>query len=228
MATVVLPVLRSPMISSRWPRPIGVIASIALMPVCSGSCTGLRPMMPGAWISMRRSCAPTSSPRPSIGSPRALTTRPSTPSPTGTERMRPVALTVWPSSIVVDVAEHDGADRLLVEVEGEADGAVLELEQLVDRGVGQAADTGDAVADLGDAADGAGLERRLEAVEVLLERRGDVGGGEREFCHVAVPWCPVLEAGLQLVEAGADGAVDDGVADGGDEAAEHGRVDDRP
>src|SRR5436189_15345 len=32
-ATVVFPVLRSPMISSRWPRPIGVIASIALIPV---------------------------------------------------------------------------------------------------------------------------------------------------------------------------------------------------
>ena len=58
MAMVVLPVLRSPMISSRWPRPIGVIASMALMPVCSGSCTGLRPVMPGAWISMRRGSAP--------------------------------------------------------------------------------------------------------------------------------------------------------------------------
>ena len=89
-----------------------------------------------------------------------------------------MALTVWPSSIAVDVAEHDGADRLLVEVEREADGAVLELEQLVDAAVGQADDAGDAVADLGDAADGAGLERRLEAVEVLLECRGDVGGGD--------------------------------------------------
>ena len=37
MAIVVLPVARSPMISWRWPRPIGVIASIALMPVASGS-----------------------------------------------------------------------------------------------------------------------------------------------------------------------------------------------
>ena len=35
----------------------------------------------------------------------------------------------------VGVAEHDGADRLLVEVQGEADGAVLELEQLVDAAV---------------------------------------------------------------------------------------------
>src|ERR671917_209774 len=97
MAIVVLPVLRSPMISSRWPRPTGVMASMALMPVCSGSCTGLRPMMPGAWISMRRSCTPTRGPLPSTGLPSASTTRPSRPSPTGTDRMRPVALTVSPS-----------------------------------------------------------------------------------------------------------------------------------
>ena len=40
IATAVLPVWRSPMISSRWPRPIGTIASMALRPVCSGSFTG--------------------------------------------------------------------------------------------------------------------------------------------------------------------------------------------
>jgi len=33
-ATAVLPVPRSPMISSRCPRPIGIIPSIALIPVC--------------------------------------------------------------------------------------------------------------------------------------------------------------------------------------------------
>ena len=97
-------------------------------------------------------------------------------SPTGTERMRPVAFTVWPSSMRVGLAEHDGADRVLVEVQREADGAVLELEQLVDGAVGQARDAGDAVTDLGDAPDGAGLQRGLEALEVLLERRCDVGG----------------------------------------------------
>jgi hypothetical protein len=31
-AIAVFPVWRSPMMSSRWPRPIGIIASIALMP----------------------------------------------------------------------------------------------------------------------------------------------------------------------------------------------------
>src|ERR1051325_8292328 len=42
-ASAVLPVPRSPMISSRWPRPIGIIESIALIPVCIGS----RPPLPG-------------------------------------------------------------------------------------------------------------------------------------------------------------------------------------
>src|ERR1043165_1317675 len=41
-ATAVLPVCRSPMISCRWPRPIAVIASIAVMPVYRGSFTGWR------------------------------------------------------------------------------------------------------------------------------------------------------------------------------------------
>jgi hypothetical protein len=39
-ATAVLPVWRSPMINSRWPRPIGTMPSMALRPVCSGSLTG--------------------------------------------------------------------------------------------------------------------------------------------------------------------------------------------
>src|SRR4026207_1292939 len=44
----VLPVERSPMTSSRWPRPIGIIESIALMPVWSGSFTGWRLTTAGA------------------------------------------------------------------------------------------------------------------------------------------------------------------------------------
>ena len=54
IAMAVLPVPRSPMISSRWPRPIGIIESIAFMPVCIGSWTDLRAMMPGALISTWR------------------------------------------------------------------------------------------------------------------------------------------------------------------------------
>ncbi len=53
----VLPVWRSPMINSRCPRPIGIIASIGLMPVCTGRLTLLRSITPGAMRSMLRNFA---------------------------------------------------------------------------------------------------------------------------------------------------------------------------
>ena len=84
IAMAVLPVFRSPMISWRWPRPIGVMASIALIPVCIGSSTGCRPAIPGAVDSTSRVSVPTIGPLLSIGSPTGLTTRPIIPSPTGT------------------------------------------------------------------------------------------------------------------------------------------------
>src|ERR671919_74487 len=52
--SAVLPVWRSPMISSRWPRPIGIMESIALMPVWTGSFTGCRSTTPGALNSSGR------------------------------------------------------------------------------------------------------------------------------------------------------------------------------
>src|SRR4249919_240134 len=55
--------------------------------------------MPGAWISMRRVSSAFTGPAPSMGSPRALTTRPISASPTGTVWMRPVARTDEPSSM---------------------------------------------------------------------------------------------------------------------------------
>ncbi len=101
MAIAVLPVLRSPMISSRWPRPIGVMASIDLMPVCSGSSTGCRSAMPGAIDSSGQVLSVRIGPCSSIGSPSGLTTRPMIASPTGTRSNSPVAVTVSPSSIRV-------------------------------------------------------------------------------------------------------------------------------
>src|SRR5712691_5022195 len=99
IATAVLPVCRSPMISSRWPRPMAVIASMALIPVCSGSLTGCRLITDGAWTSSGRNSVPSISPLPSIGLPSGPTTRPRNPSPTGTERISPVRRTRWPCSI---------------------------------------------------------------------------------------------------------------------------------
>ncbi len=97
MAIAVLPVARSPMINSRWPRPIGIIESIALMPVCSGSVTGCRTMMPGAIISMGRAATVSMAPNPSTGCPSESTTRPSIFGPVSTSRMRPVQRTSSPS-----------------------------------------------------------------------------------------------------------------------------------
>src|SRR5919198_1922728 len=102
IATAVFPVWRSPMISSRCPRPIGTMASIALSPVCSGSFTGCRSTTPGASRSIGANCLVAIGPLPSTGCPRALTTRPSISSPIGTEMMRPVRFTGSPSLISVN------------------------------------------------------------------------------------------------------------------------------
>jgi hypothetical protein len=97
----VLPVWRSPITSSRWPRPIGIIESMALMPVCSGSFTGWRFTTPGAIVSTLRNLSVTTGPLPSTGWPSAFTTRPMSASPTGTCAILPVACTASPSLIAV-------------------------------------------------------------------------------------------------------------------------------
>src|SRR5689334_23527613 len=101
MAIAVLPVCLSPMISSRWPRPTGVIASMALIPVCSGSLTFWRCTTDGACSSSSRSSVPSISPLPSSGTPSGSTTRPRNPSPTGTDSTSPVRRTCWPSSTLL-------------------------------------------------------------------------------------------------------------------------------
>ena len=47
------PVCLSPMISSRWPLPMGTKLSTALIPVCMGSFTEMRGMIPGAFTPTR-------------------------------------------------------------------------------------------------------------------------------------------------------------------------------
>ena len=119
---------------------------------------------------------------------------------------------------VAGLTEDDRTDRLLVEVQGEAERAALELEHLVDRGLGQARDAGDAVADFEHAADVRLLEGRRERRDVLTQRRGDLVCVDRQFRHVDL--LP------QLFESVTDGAVDHEVTHPGDDASEHGRVDD--
>ena len=88
------------MISSRWPRPIGIIESIAFRPVCIGSLTPWRWITPGALNSAGRVSDVLMSPLPSSGRPSGSTRRPSSSSPTGISSSLPVRLTVSPSTIL--------------------------------------------------------------------------------------------------------------------------------
>ncbi len=87
----------------------------------------------------------------------------------------------------VHLAQDDGADRVLVEVEREPERPVLELEQLVHRGAGQPRDAGDAVTDLDDAPDLLGAHGRGVVLDVALQRLGDLTGVNRELCHHSAP-----------------------------------------
>ena len=152
IAMAVLPVWRSPMISWRWPRPIGVIASIALMPVCSGSCTLLRCITPGA-------CSSSAAP---LGLDLAeavdrVAQRVDDAAEEGVAHRDREDLAGAADLLALldagEVTEDDDADLADVEVQGEAQRAVLEAQQLVGHGRRQALDLGDAVAGVGDVPD---------------------------------------------------------------------------
>ena len=97
IAIAVLPVCLSPRISSLWPLPIGIIESIAFIPVCKGSFTDFLATTPGALISTVLNSSVTTSPLPSIGFPKPSTTRPSIESDTPTRAISPVLFTLSPS-----------------------------------------------------------------------------------------------------------------------------------
>ncbi len=85
------------MISSRWPRPIGIIASMAMIPVWTGVSTLWRVMTPGAIRSIGIVFLVLMGPLPSSGCPSGFTTLPISSGPTGTSTMRPVVRTSSPS-----------------------------------------------------------------------------------------------------------------------------------
>ena len=97
-------------------------------------------MTPGATRSIGAVRLALIGPLPSIGLPSASTTRPSSSGPTGTSRMRPVVLTVSPSLMVLVVAQHHRADRVLLEVQRQAEDVARELEHFAVARVGEAVD----------------------------------------------------------------------------------------
>ncbi len=140
------------MISSRWPRPIGTIESIALMPVCTGCDTDFRAITPGATFSMTSVIFALIGPLPSIGWPSALTTRPISSRPDRHFENAARGLDRVAFGDVLVVAEHHRADRIALEVERKAESVAGKLEHLALHHVRQAVDAADAVGDRDDRA----------------------------------------------------------------------------
>ena len=176
IAIAVLPVWRSPMISSRWPRPIGIIESIAFSPVCIGSTTGWRWTTPGALCSAGAGLGGVDL---ALVVERAaervdqaaeqLARRP------GSRSSLPVRFTVSPSDDLVPLAEEHGADVVLLEVERQPDHVVRQLEHLERHAVVEPVDAGDPVADLEHGADlreVGGLD--VQALDPLAQDAGDL------------------------------------------------------
>ena len=171
------------MISSRWPRPIGISASIALTPVWTGVSTDLRTMTPGAMRSTGRVAVVAIGPLSSSGLAERVD---DAPEQRGPDRDLDHAAGRLDRVAFLDrggVAEDDRADRLLLEVEGHAHQPVGELEQLRRQRAGQAVDLGDPVADLDDGPDAAGLDARVEVVDRGLDDAGDLVGTDGHRCQ---------------------------------------------
>ena len=191
IAIAVLPVWRSPMISSRWPRPIGIIESIALSPVCSGSLTPWRWTTPGALNSAGRVSEVLMSPLSSSGRPSGSTRRPSSSSPTGISQQLAGALDGVALDDLLPVAEQHGADVVLLEVQREADDVVGQLEHLERHAVVEAVDARDPVADLEHGADlgEVGLAG-VHPLDPVLEDVCDLVGLDFHLVSVLLPTPP--------------------------------------
>ena len=147
MTMAVFPVPLSPMISSRCPLPIGIMASMALMPVCRGSFTGCLTTTPGALCSTFLYSLAAMGPFPSRGIPEGVDDPPH-------EALadRNLGDPVGPLDYVAFldfrvVAEDDGAYVVFLQVQDHADDVVGEFDQLAGNGIFKAVNPRDTVAD---------------------------------------------------------------------------------
>src|SRR5579885_776806 len=145
-AIAVFPVWRSPMISSRCPRPIGIIESMAFRPVAMGSRTGWRSMTPGAIRSSAINFVVLIGPLSSMGCPREFTTRPTSASPTGTLMMRPVRFFVALADLGV-ISEQHHAALVFFQVHGQSGHPMRKLEQFARHDLVETVHAGNAVAE---------------------------------------------------------------------------------
>ena len=171
MTSAVLPVWRSPMISSRWPRPIGTSASIAFSPVCTGSCTERRGMMPGALTSTR---VRVTSVKRALAVDRVAEPVDDAAQEAAADRHvddRAGALDDVALADAAVLAEDDDADIVAFEVEGHAPHPVRELDHLAGLDLVEPVDASDAVADRQHLADLGDIGLAAEIGDLLLQDR---------------------------------------------------------
>ena len=84
---------------------------------------------------------------------------------------------------LLEVAEDDGADAVLVEVERHSQHATGELQQLLGHHRRQALDVGDTVAGVDDGADLLATGAGLEARDIARDGAFDVVSGDCQLCH---------------------------------------------
>src|SRR5262245_9744637 len=229
IATAVLPVWRSPMMSSRCPRPIGVIASIAVIPVCSGSFTGWRSTTLAACTSRFRRPSSGIGPLPSSGLPSGSMTRPRNPSPTGIDRIWPVCLTRSPSSIWADSPRTMqpiwSSSRLNARPSTPPGNSSSSLAIARGRPLTCAMPSPASTTRPTSSRSTEGLK-----LSTLRRNASAMALGSRFSSSIAMgslaPRRRACKVFARLVQARADRAVEDLVADLGDQAADHVRVDD--
>ncbi len=83
------------------------------------------------------------------------------------------------------VTQDYRADRLLLEVEGEAHDAAREFEHLGRQRALQAVDLGDPVTDFDDRPDAARLDARIERIDGGLDDAGDLVGTDGHVCGIS-------------------------------------------
>ena len=208
------------MMSSRWPRPIGrhgvdgLDAGLQRLVHRLAADDARRLHLEASHLGGVRS-----GPCRRSADRGALTTR---PIERVADRHREDAAGRLDRAALLDVArltEDDRTDRLLVEVQGEPEGAALELEHLVHRGVGEALRPGR-------------CRRRPRAHDRPGPSRGSARTWRRACAaRAAISSALMVNSAMsdllpQLLEPVTDGAVDHDVAHPGDDAAEHRRVDD--
>ena len=216
------------MISSRWPRPIGIIESIAFRPVCIGSVTGWRWTTPGRLelgrarlgrvdlaLAVERAAERVDDAAEQLVADRDLEQ--------AVGALDRVAL-----DDLLPVAEQHGADVVGLEVQRQAGDVVRQLEHLERHAVLEAVDARDAVGDRQHGADLGELGAAgVEPLDAALEDAGDLVGLDLHAEGVSLRAAGYARATCLRSRSSRVriGGVEDRVADAHDDAAEHVGVD---